>query len=1066
MADKKKLATAAVAIATAAAITLGGTFAWQSINQTALNEASDVINPGGRLHDDFDGTNKDVYVENFADEEIFARIRLEEFFEITQAGGTLHSIAGAKDTDGNIVAWETHYFDEENATDAYWDWKTGGSTVFMPTFNKNKDSLVADINGTYNGLDGVVTNADDDDRYLDYVQYVFGEKKTADAIYDYDSNDVDEVGKNVADAVNHPDHVTLVPEEHTAKYTLDATLMSMQEWIEAGSQPGEYWVYDTDGWVYWADAIQPGEATGLLLDGIKLDEKLDDSWYYAINVVAQFVTENDLGTEEDGTGFYDAEAGTHPSPEALELLKQIGAITEETSVDDPEIEQIYNMHTYVYEGTEFYGNAQYLVPNRQYNIVVHGEQNEYDDTYVTFRVTMEDGTALTAGTDYELSATKADFGAELDTEGYHHTAPVQLTILNTELVGEYVTVTAVADSTKNESTNLVSVNYEKVDINISLYDEDGNVVAGTGSGSTVAPNNEYDIVGTITGIGDTEYVIYSTLASRPVDTCLEIPSYYAHAHAGDYHEKNYVNDNGKLVVGDAETFDCNEWMEDGITNKDSLTLSIGADIVRVYENDGAMINGAEPIAIYYTYGQWDIYPSGNEKYDILMDSEIYASTQSRTADMYVLDGNDRDISDATDLSVVVSGNRDENTKIELVPETDEHTACYRLTLGAGETATSLTITAKDSNGSGSKTVTIHYLNTLKIGDSSSDQWNDIYINSYDNEKSYALDLVDYWGETVSDVTYALSGNTADSAIVEGDTLLIGAEESAWPMTLSVTEGGETTDYYVWVSYVFDDTAPTVDSVVGNGLFYTYTISGVSDGDFPMTMNVYWAETAEGVYGSGAELKYTVTYKLSDDGTVNQTGSGTEATDAWVTYLDGTVTSYVNTVVEKSGYWGVTVTDAAGNVGRLANPINVESSDGCFVAGTQVHTVNGLVNIEDIQVGDEVYSIDLNTGKKVTATVAWVQGIRFTDATYTIYAGDEQIITTHEHPFYVIGKEWLAAEELAVGDVLMTGDGEEVVIDEIIYNPLSEPIQVYNFTVDGTHNYLVGENGFLVHNLSK
>ena len=76
MANKKKIATSVAAVAMAATMLLGGTFAWQSISQTALNEASDIVNPGGRLHDDFDGTNKDVYVENFADDPIYARVRL------------------------------------------------------------------------------------------------------------------------------------------------------------------------------------------------------------------------------------------------------------------------------------------------------------------------------------------------------------------------------------------------------------------------------------------------------------------------------------------------------------------------------------------------------------------------------------------------------------------------------------------------------------------------------------------------------------------------------------------------------------------------------------------------------------------------------------------------------------------------------------------------------------------------------------------------------------------------------------------------------------------------------
>ena len=84
--NKRKKAVAATVAA--AAILLAGTFAWTSISQNALNEAIVDINPGGRLHDDFNGTNKDVYVENFNTGvdavPIFARVRLDEYMEIGQ----------------------------------------------------------------------------------------------------------------------------------------------------------------------------------------------------------------------------------------------------------------------------------------------------------------------------------------------------------------------------------------------------------------------------------------------------------------------------------------------------------------------------------------------------------------------------------------------------------------------------------------------------------------------------------------------------------------------------------------------------------------------------------------------------------------------------------------------------------------------------------------------------------------------------------------------------------------------------------------------------------------------
>ena len=41
-------------------------------------------NPGGRLHDDFSGPGgtKDIYVENFGSQPIYARVRLDEYMEI------------------------------------------------------------------------------------------------------------------------------------------------------------------------------------------------------------------------------------------------------------------------------------------------------------------------------------------------------------------------------------------------------------------------------------------------------------------------------------------------------------------------------------------------------------------------------------------------------------------------------------------------------------------------------------------------------------------------------------------------------------------------------------------------------------------------------------------------------------------------------------------------------------------------------------------------------------------------------------------------------------------------
>lgn len=329
---KRKVTSAVTAVVVAAVIALSGTFAWQSISQRALNETVGDINPGGRLHDDFDGRNKDVYVENFTDPNnggvpIFARVRLDEYMEIGAGAGlkaedaeyaNKAAVPLVADTDINDPStWTTHI--PAGSADIcaaafheYWSWDMGGQTVYMPTFNMNKDSLEADVNGTYDG-----TDATDDIHYDDYVPYTEGETKPGAEVWDADDNTVDE-GDAAVEGVNIK---TIADQIHTAKTTQSATVITMAEWKAQGSPVGKFWVYDTDGWAYWAEAIMPGEATGLLLNGINLDRDPDENWYYGINVVGQFATRGDWG-QGNGTGFYDSTEGAPPSDDALTLLNK------------------------------------------------------------------------------------------------------------------------------------------------------------------------------------------------------------------------------------------------------------------------------------------------------------------------------------------------------------------------------------------------------------------------------------------------------------------------------------------------------------------------------------------------------------------------------------------------------------------------------------------------------------------------------------------------------------------------------------------------------------------------
>ncbi len=136
------------------------------------------------------------------------------------------------------------------------------------------------------------------------------------------------------------------------------------------------------------------------------------------------------------------------------------------------------------------------------------------------------------------------------------------------------------------------------------------------------------------------------------------------------------------------------------------------------------------------------------------------------------------------------------------------------------------------------------------------------------------------------------------------------------------------------------------------------------------------------------------------------------------------------------------------------PMTMTPSYGCFVAGTLVQLPNGIKYIEDIEVGDTVKSFDVGTSSTVSSKVT--ETFVHHDRYYMIINGI--IKTTSVHPFYSDGN-WVEAGDLSIGDKILHVDGLEHTIERIELN--DEPVTVYNFEVDGTHNYFA--EGYLVHN---
>lgn len=59
-----------------------------------------------------------------------------------------------------------------------------------------------------------------------------------------------------------------------------------------------------------------------------------------------------------------------------------------------------------------------------------------------------------------------------------------------------------------------------------------------------------------------------------------------------------------------------------------------------------------------------------------------------------------------------------------------------------------------------------------------------------------------------------------------------------------------------------------------------------------------------------------------------------------------------------------------------------------------------------------------------------------------------------HPFYVPQKGWTEAVYLRAGDILVTCNGEYVVVEQVQHEILETPVTVYNFEVEDFHTHYV------------
>ncbi|TGL16858.1 polymorphic toxin-type HINT domain-containing protein, partial [Leptospira meyeri] len=168
-------------------------------------------------------------------------------------------------------------------------------------------------------------------------------------------------------------------------------------------------------------------------------------------------------------------------------------------------------------------------------------------------------------------------------------------------------------------------------------------------------------------------------------------------------------------------------------------------------------------------------------------------------------------------------------------------------------------------------------------------------------------------------------------------------------------------------------------------------------------------------------------------------------------------------------WGEVEDIGRSFIGQTVTDMGYVDSSGkfvvrtCFVAGTKIHTKDGLKNIEDIRVGDVVLSWNEKTGEREYKVVTELFLHEINQLYEVKTTKGTTLETTWNHPFWVVDKKaWVEVKDLQVGDVLALADGTLVEISNIRSYDV-EPTKVYNFEVEDNHSYFVGEDGVLVHN---
>ncbi len=280
----KKLMSTLIASVLIISTLIGGAFAWTDFTQSRTNKFRGSTDADVTLHDEFDGENKDVFVENSGTSEIYVRVRLDEYMQIGK--DVFHNGAVEPDVKDK-TSWIPHTYTGASINDceqtdfgkfhSYYTWNMSGAER---DYKPGTPGMVYQALGADGKVDMTGANHTAAATGIVKISYYLELAEKVDAGVPF-IGDEQAIWDNIKVR-----GCWLVDDTDTA-----ANGGAWAYW----SLPLKPAVKDADG-----NIVTPGQATNLLLDEVKrtAKEPLED-WIYRIDVKLQAVTANEFGMWND-----------------------------------------------------------------------------------------------------------------------------------------------------------------------------------------------------------------------------------------------------------------------------------------------------------------------------------------------------------------------------------------------------------------------------------------------------------------------------------------------------------------------------------------------------------------------------------------------------------------------------------------------------------------------------------------------------------------------------------------------------------------------------------------------